>query len=601
VKRKAGEEWLITYDISSTHITDVHEELVQKINKYVLDRWQYCIVMDPVDPNTGKNQYGKKQLRKGECSFFLMPGEYLKDGAIAENIVLSEDEALLLVAKQKYEDEYGSHEPGERWMVYGPRSYVPDTEVEIIEKRKSIPLDTTEGIYIRDIHTGEVKMISGTSYLLGANEELWDKELSEEAEILLQSQNGVYNVREPKPKLAKRDKSKVVVYKIPHNSVVQVFDYKAGKNNISFGPDLIKLGPYEQFTILSLSAGIPKEENLVKSLMLRLGPDFISDAVEVETSDHARLMLKLTYSWRFDIDKDSIDHLNKIFQVKDFVGDCCKAIASRIRGIVSSVNFDSFHKDSSNIVQNGVFGKDSTTGKLKKPLIFKANRLHITNVDILSQEPIDTKTREILNESMILSMKTNLQIQQSEAKHREERANQEANGKVERKKIEDNTEAETKRLILLQLRCDNDQIQTCGLAESSTKAKCSEQEILAESDLDKTKNDFEAEKIRKQTELEKKKRIYSQEISHLKRMSDLEVEKSEKLAESTVEKIKIMVNAIGKDTLVEMARAGPDAQASLLKSLGVKSLLVTDGKNPINLFNTANGLIGALPTGNSTN
>jgi major vault protein len=335
--------------------------------------------------------------------------------------------------------------------------------------------------------------------------------------------------------------------------------------------------------------------------MLRLGSDFISDAVEVKTSDHARLMLKLTYSWRFDIDKDSIDHLNKIFQVKDFVGDCCKAIASRIRGIVSSVNFDSFHKDSSNIVQNGVFGKDSTTGKLKKPLIFKANRLHITNVDILSQEPIDTKTREILNESMTLSMKTNLQIQQSEAKHREERANQEANGKVERKKIEDNTEAETKRLILLQLRSDNDQIQTCGLAESQTKAKCSEQEILAESDLDKTKHDFEAEKIRKQTELEKKKRIYSQEISHLKRMSDLEVEKSEKLAESTVEKIRIMVNAIGKDTLVEMAKAGPDAQASLLKSLGVKSLLVTDGKNPINLFNTANGLIGALPSGNSTN
>src|SRR5690606_1089073 len=131
--------------------------------------------------------------------------------------------------KQPYTDEYGTHKPGERWMIYGPRDYVPDIEVEIVEIRKSIPLDTTEGIYIRNIHTGEVKMISGTTYLLGANEELWEKELSEEVEILLQSQFGSYFCKDSKPRLQPRDKSKVVVFKIPHNSVVQVYDYKVGK------------------------------------------------------------------------------------------------------------------------------------------------------------------------------------------------------------------------------------------------------------------------------------------------------------------------------------------------------------------------------------
>ena len=239
------------------------------------------------------------------------------------------------------------------------------------------------------------------------------------------------------------------------------------------------LGPYEQFTILNFSGGIPKEENTVKSLCLRLGPDFISDSVEVETSDHARLLLKLIYSWKFDIDHSNEEHMKKIFTVKDFVGDCCKSIASRIRGIVSSVNFDSFHKDSSNIVVNGVFGKDSS-GKLKKPLVFKDNLLHINNVDILSQEPIDKKTREILNESMILSMKTNLEIQKSDAMHKEEKANQEAFGKVQRKKIEDETDCENKRLILLELKNENDQIRTCGLAESEMRAKCSENEIRCE-------------------------------------------------------------------------------------------------------------------------
>jgi major vault protein len=327
---------------------------------------------------------------------------------------------------------------------------------------------------------------------------------------------------------------------------------------------------------------------------MRLGPDFISDSIEVETSDHARLQLSLTYSWKFELDRSNREEMEKVFQVKDFVGDCCKSIASRIRGIVSSVNFDSFHKDSSNIVQTGVFGKDST-GRLKKPFIFKANGLVITNVDIQSQEPVDNKTREILNQSMIMSMQTNLSIQELEAKHREERANQEAKGKVNRKKIEDDTEIENKRLTLLKYKAENNQIETTGLAEAEAKAKSLENEIHAEADLEKTKNELEADKLKRRGELDKMQKEYQAEVEHLKRMTDLEVKMAEAYAQSTVEKLNIMVEAIGRKTLIELARAGPDSQAKILKSLGVKSLLITDGKNPINLFNTAGGLIGALP------
>jgi major vault protein len=34
----------------------------------------------------------------------------------------------------------------------------------------------------------------------------------------------------------------------------------------------------------------------------------------------------------------------KLFSVPDFVGDACKAIASRVRGAVAQVAFDDFHK-----------------------------------------------------------------------------------------------------------------------------------------------------------------------------------------------------------------------------------------------------------------
>ena len=43
-------------------------------------------------------------------------------------------------------------------------------------------------------------------------------------------------------------------------------------------------------------------------------------------------------------DKDIEKEASKIFSVPDFVGDACKAIASRIRGAVAGVQFDDFHK-----------------------------------------------------------------------------------------------------------------------------------------------------------------------------------------------------------------------------------------------------------------
>lgn len=43
-------------------------------------------------------------------------------------------------------------------------------------------------------------------------------------------------------------------------------------------------------------------------------------------------------------EKGKGDDSYKIFAVPDFVGDACKAIASRVRGAVAGVQFDDFHK-----------------------------------------------------------------------------------------------------------------------------------------------------------------------------------------------------------------------------------------------------------------
>jgi major vault protein len=62
--------------------------------------------------------------------------------------------------------------------------------------------------------------------------------------------------------------------------------------------------------------------------------------------------------------------------VKDFVGDTCKRLSSRIRGTVQQVNFDNFHKNSADIIYSAIFKKDKDGNWL--PFVIQANNLHIT-------------------------------------------------------------------------------------------------------------------------------------------------------------------------------------------------------------------------------
>ena len=85
--------------------------------------------------------------------------------------------------------------------------------------------------------------------------------------------------------------------------------------------------------------------------------------------------------------------------------------------------------------------------------------------------------------------------------------------------------------------------------------------------------------------------LYSNDLELLKAKQNQEFS-YEKVFNIEINKLTEIINAIGKETIVAISKAGPEMKAKLLKGLGLKGYLVTDGKNPINLFNTANGLMG---------
>jgi major vault protein len=312
IERKAGEEWLITKELAEVHIRDVYEDIVGEVKLTTLTKNQYCVVMDPVD-DKGVSQLGKKELRRGECVFFLKPGEYLKHGIQAVR-VLSEHQSLLLRARKDLAEGSEKRIAGSKWIIRGPREYVPPDDVDVLEERQSIPLDENEGIYVRNIKTGEVRTVKNTVYMLTSDEILWEKELNDEVEELLAvqasgsgfapvvvSDSGVRSYKQDKPEDYKRDKTRAITFRAPHNSAVQLFDYKKKSSRIVFGPDLVMLEPYEEITVLKLSGDVPKKENQLKNLALLLGPDFMTDQIIVETSDHARLFLRLAYNWKFQV------------------------------------------------------------------------------------------------------------------------------------------------------------------------------------------------------------------------------------------------------------------------------------------------------------
>eukprot|EP01137_Pigoraptor_chileana_P037473 Opistho-2@34592 len=596
--RKNGEEWLITLSDTESHIPSVNEEVVGVVNITTLTNRHYAVIVDPVGAD-GKPQLGQKKLIRGEASFFLRPGERLEAG-IQNVYVLGDDEGLILRALDTFDEDVAGtkvrRSAGDRWMIRGPVEYVPSVQAEVVQKRKAIPLDENEGIYVRDIKTGKVRAVCGLTYMLNENEELWVKELPPAVDALLTAGRDPLadrGDRSERPTVAKpRDKTSVVTYRVPHNAGVQIYDYKEKKARVIFGPELVMLGPDEQFTQISLSGDKPKRPNVIKTLCLLLGPDFCTDIITIETADHARLQLQLSYNWHFEVDKTNIADAARVFSVPDFVGDACKAIASRVRGAVASVQFDDFHKNSAKIIRASVFGMDEK-GKVRDKFVFPSNSLCITSIDIQSVEPVDQRTRDALQKSVQLAIEITTNSQEANARHEAQRLEQEAKGRLERQKITDEAEAEKSRQGLLLLQANSAAVESTGQAKAEALSRAEAARIEGEAAVNQAKLKAEAQRIEAESELERLTRAREAENKFIKEQNDLDIEKTQRLAAIETTKFCDFVSAIGPDTIRAIAVAGPEMQVKLLQGLGIKSTLITDGHNPINLFNTASGLIGA--------
>ncbi|KAL7061320.1 hypothetical protein AAHC03_010079 [Spirometra sp. Aus1] len=594
-RRRHGEEWLITHLDAESHIPSVNEEVVQVVSPIVLTSSNYCVICDPVDKE-GVPRIGKKLLVRGEKAFFLMPGERLL-GGIEDIYVLGQNEGIILRAMETFQDGNVMRTAGEEWMLTGPLEYVPPTEVEVVVVRKAIPLDENEGIYVREKRSGQVRAVIGSTYMLNQDEELWPKKLSPTVEQILRAnkdplgERADYRTRGDDVEDA-WDPTRVVSYRVPHNAAVQIYDYKGKKSRVVFGPERVLLGPDEEFTLLSLSGGKPKRANMIKTICLLLGPDFCTDVLVVETADHARLSIQLSYNWQFEIPAYSTqEDATKPFSQPDFVGDFCKAIASHVCGIVASVNFDRFHKNSASLIRQSVFGIDAK-GKIGDRLVFPQNNLVVTSVDVQAVEPVDQRTRDALQKSVQLAIEITSNSQEAAARQEAERLNQEARGKLERQRIEDEAKAEEARRHLVELQVQSATLESTGQAKAEAQSRVEAALISSQAEVEKARLETEAEEIKADAELERLKLAREAELDYIQKKNQLNLERKKQDVEIETAYFLKRVEALGAENLRRIACAGPERDVRMLRALNLKSTLITDGRSPVNLLDATSGLIG---------
>ena len=174
------------------------------------------------------------------------------------------------------------------------------------------------------------------------------------------------------------------------------------------------LGPYEDISVLSLSGGYPIQENWIRSLCLELGPSQIKDQIIVETVDHAKLILDLSYNWEFKFNKNEKAETEKLFQIRDYVGNACKAMSSRIRGFTSGKTFDDFHKNSHSIIKNSALKRDKDNNII--PFMF-SNNFCIMDINSSGYTPVIKETEELLQRSFKISLEIQTQAKEAEAQH----------------------------------------------------------------------------------------------------------------------------------------------------------------------------------------
>lgn len=302
----------------------------------VLGEKEYCVLIDPD---------GKREIKVGPARVF--PGPYdtfmIKGSRnrVYDAYELLPQRALWLrVISQIAREEMADHGkmprgvqlekevyyPGDEMLLSGVSGFFfPFNEIEILSPQtgeavvgndhsnvfiEAIGIDQKSGIYVRDLTTGEVRLVRGKqSYLVDPRKEIHITRTLSPNEWNLWIAPG-----EPHKLTTKSVTTPwAISIIVPHNTAVLATT--ASGQRVIEGPCVTLLEYEETLVPLRLSTGTPKsDEHPLQTCFLRTVGNRVSDILEVETSDFVRLHIRTSYSVTF-----LHDHKEKWFNCENYI------------------------------------------------------------------------------------------------------------------------------------------------------------------------------------------------------------------------------------------------------------------------------------------
>ncbi len=398
--------------------SDVHRQALEReVRKsrlvrqaVVLSEKEFCVILDAD---------GKRQIKRGPARVF--PGPYdsfMTKGSrdrIYDAYELLPQRALWLrfiapIARNKLtarvprgvELTQEQYHPGDELILTGVNSFFfPFNEIEILHPItgqpqvgndhseifiEAIGIDQKSGIYVRDLATGEARLVRGKqSYLVDPR-----KEVHITRTIPTDEWNLWIAVGEPH----KVTRSPVttpwaISIAVPHNTAVLATS--ADGQRVIEGP-CVELLEYEETLARSkLSTGRPKsDDDPVSTCFLRTVGNRVSDIITLETADFVTIDVEVSYQVTFDPDLRE-----RWFNHENYVGVLCDHLRSLVRGRARQIALTELWANIPVIIRDVILGEKTAEGRQGR--LFQENGMRVTEVEVLSSEILDKEIAQLLD------------------------------------------------------------------------------------------------------------------------------------------------------------------------------------------------------------
>lgn len=364
----------------------------------VLGEKEYCVIIDA----DGKREIkmGPARVFPGPYDTFMTVGsrnrvydayELLPQRALWLRVIapISREEIARKLPRG-FKTEKDQYYPGDELLLSGVSTFfVPFNEIEVLSPEsgqavvgndhsrvfiEAIGIDQKSGIYVRDLATGEVRLVRGKqSYLVDPRKEV---------QITRTVPASDWNLQIASSEPHKRSNSPVTTpwalsVQVPNNTAVLVT--AANSRRVVEGPCVELLGYEEALYPMALSTGTPKSDaTLLRTCFLRTVGNRVSDVVMVETADFVKISIHVSYSVTF-----TPENKERWFNHENYIQVMVDHLRSLIRGRIRSLSLGTCWPQIHSLVRDTILG-EKKEGVARPGRSFVENGTLVTEVEVLS-------------------------------------------------------------------------------------------------------------------------------------------------------------------------------------------------------------------------